>query len=102
MTPVPQSEWETHMSDDIDRQAQLGTQPHSQLFTLRLWRDAEQPQAAIPYIQVRHVLTGETRYYSTWPPLIDYVTNKLDAFYHPQEPSEALTEALTKAPTEVP
>lgn len=75
------------MSDDTDRQAQLGAQPRSQLFTLRLWRDGEQPQATIPYIQVRHVLTGETRYYSAWPPLIDYMTSKLDAFIRPQDPS---------------
>lgn len=76
------------MSNDTDRQGKLGAQPHSQLFTLRLWRDAEQPQLSIPYIQVCHVLTGETRYYSAWPPLIDYLTGKLDALHPAQESSE--------------
>ena len=85
----PRSERETHMSNDTNLHPQEGMQPRSQLFTLRLWRDTGQPQTAIPYIQVRHVLTGETRYYSAWPPLIDYLINKLDAFHYPQEPSEA-------------
>ena len=62
-------------------------QPRSQLFTVRLWRDTEQTDECAPYMQVRHVLTGETRYYSTWPPLIDYMTNKLDIYPHPQDPS---------------
>ncbi len=60
-------------------------QPHSQLFTLRLWRDTEQTDARAPYMQVRHVLTGETRYFSTWPPLIDYLLSKLDSLPGPQE-----------------
>ena len=59
--------------------------PHSQLFTLRLWRDAEQTDEPAPYMQVRQVLTGETRYFSAWPPLIDYLLSKLDSLYLPEE-----------------
>ena len=60
------------------------TKPHSQLFTVRLWRDAEQTDERAPYMQVRHVLTGETRYFSAWPPLIDYMLNKLDSLQLPE------------------
>jgi len=68
------------MTDDEDP-----PQPHSQLFTVRLWRDTEQTDAPAPYMQVRHVLTGETRYFSTWPPLIDYLLSKLDSLPLPRE-----------------
>ncbi len=61
------------------------SQAHSQLFTLRLWRDAEQTDQRAPYMQVRHVLTGETRYFSAWPPLIDYLLSTLDSLPRPQE-----------------
>ena len=64
---------------------QYQPQPHSQLFTVRLWRDTEQSNERAPYIQVRHVLTGETRYFSAWPPLIDYLENKLDSLQTPRE-----------------
>lgn len=60
-------------------------QAHSELFTLRLWRDGEQTDATAPYMQVRHVLTGETRYFSAWPPLIEYLLGKLDSLYLPKE-----------------
>lgn len=58
---------------------------HSQLFTLRLWRDGEQTEAAAPYMQVRHVLTGETRYFTAWPPVIAYLLSKLDSLPLPEE-----------------
>lgn len=60
-------------------------QPRSQLFTLRLWRDTEQTDERAPYMQVRHVLTGETRYFSAWPPLIEYLLSKLNSLYLPEE-----------------
>ena len=58
---------------------------HSQLFTVRLWRDAEQTDESALYMQVRHVLTGETRYFSAWPSLIDYLLSKLDPLQPPKE-----------------
>ena len=70
------------MPDDT---AQPQPQARSQLFTLRLWRDAEQTDARAPYMQVRHVLTGETRYFSAWPPLIDDLLSKLDSWQLPKE-----------------
>ena len=68
------------MTDDDD---QHQPQPRSQLFTLRIWRDAEQAGDLAPYMQVRHVLTGETRYFSAWPPLIDHVLGWLDPSHRP-------------------
>lgn len=68
------------MTDDKDP-----PQPRSQLFTVRLWRDTEQTDERAPYMQVRHVLTGETRYFSAWPPLIDYLLSKLDSLPRSQE-----------------
>ncbi len=68
-----------------DETAPPQPQPRSQLFTVRLWRDTEQSDAPAPYMQVRHVLTGETRYFSTWPPVIAYLLSKLDSLPLPEE-----------------
>ena len=70
------------MTDD-NNQPKL--QPRSLLFTVRLWRDGEQADKRDPYMQVRHMLTGETRYFSAWQPLIDYLLNKLDSLQRPHE-----------------
>jgi hypothetical protein len=56
----------------------------SQLFTVRVWCEQAEHDVQAVRIQVRHVLTGETRYFSAWPPLIDYVQAKLD---HPSDPA---------------
>ena len=68
------------MNGDDDLQQ---PQPRSQLFTLRIWRDVEQADDLAPYMQIRHVLTGETRYFSAWPPLIDHVLGWLDPSHRP-------------------
>ncbi len=70
------------MSDDNDLHQ---PQPRSQLFTVRLWRDTGQSNERAPYMQVKHVLSGETRHFSAWQPLIDYMLNKLDSSHHPPE-----------------
>ena len=72
------------MTDDNDLHQ---PEPHSQLFTVRLWRDTGQTSERVPYMQVKHVLSGETRYFSDWPPLIDYMMGKLDSLHHPSEPT---------------
>ena len=61
------------------------SQARFQLFTVRLWRDTEQTDQSAPYMQVRQVLTGETRYFSAWSPLIEYLLSKLDSLPRPQE-----------------
>jgi hypothetical protein len=58
---------------------------HSQLFTVRLWRGARQTSESDPYMQVKHVLSGETRYFNAWAPLIAYIMGKLDSLHPPQE-----------------
>ena len=58
-------------------------EPHSQLFTLRIWCDIEQAGDLAPHMQIRHVLTGETRDFNAWPPLIDHVLAWLDPSHHP-------------------
>ena len=68
------------MTDDMDLPQ---PQPRSQLFTVRLWRDTGQTSERTPYMQVKHVLSGETRYFSAWEPLIAYLLGKLDALPPP-------------------
>lgn len=50
----------------------------SQLFSVRVWREQTARDVQEVRIQVRHVLTGETRYFSGWPPLIDFLLTRLD------------------------
>ncbi len=57
----------------------------SQLFTVRVWQEQMARDVQEVRIQVRHVLTGETRYFNDWPPLIDYVLTKLDL---PPDPAD--------------
>lgn len=69
----------------IDKNDLHQPQPHSQLFTVRLWRDTGQSSDRAPYMQVKHVLSGETRFFSTWQPLIDYMLNKLNSLQRPHD-----------------
>ena len=51
----------------------------SQLFTIRVWYeqfDAEQREVRM---QVRHVLSGETRYFRDWTAVTTYMVSKLEA-----------------------
>jgi hypothetical protein len=51
----------------------------SHLFTIRVWwEEAEQRQPELR-MQVRHVLTGEIRYFRDAPALLAYLAGKLDA-----------------------
>ena len=72
------------MTEDNDLHQQ---EPHSQLFTVRLWRDTGQNDDQVPYMQVKHVLSGETRYFTAWVPLIDFMLGKLDALRGRHEPT---------------
>jgi len=35
-------------------------------------------------MEAKHVLSGETRYFSAWQPLIDFMRNKLDSVHRPE------------------
>ena len=48
-------------------------QPHSHLFTVRLWQEALGNDAYEVRMQVRHVLSGEIRYFREWLALVAYL-----------------------------
>jgi hypothetical protein len=52
---------------------------HTQVFLLRTWCEAQEEDQREVRIQVRHVLSGETRYFLAWPALTDYLAGKLHA-----------------------
>jgi hypothetical protein len=54
------------------------------LFTVRVWVEETDAEKREVRMQVRHVLSGETRYFRAWPPLIDHLLSKLDAPPAPQ------------------
>ena len=56
----------------------------SQLFTVRVWYEQLDAEHREVRMQVRHVLSGETRYFSAWPLLIDHLLSKLDEAPAPQ------------------
>ncbi len=51
--------------------------PQSQLFTLRLWVERLGQEPTEVRIQVRHVLSGETRYFHEWPLVVAYLLAKV-------------------------
>jgi hypothetical protein len=55
------------------------TYSQSALFTVRLWREALDAGPGEVRIQVRHVLSGETRYFRRWAQLEEYLEGKLQA-----------------------
>ena len=52
-------------------------QPDSSLFTIRLWQEARGDELREVRMQVRHVLSGETRYFRAWLQLEEYLEQKL-------------------------
>lgn len=52
-------------------------QLHSTLFTIRLWQEALDPAPGETRMQVKHVLSGETRYFRDWTHLAEYLQQKL-------------------------
>jgi hypothetical protein len=57
----------------MDRQKRSAPQPRSHLFTVRLWREEMGGGANEVRMQVRHVLSGEMRYFRDWSALVDYL-----------------------------
>ena len=49
----------------------------SQLFTIRVWLEPLGHDQSETRGQVRHVLTGEIRYFREWAALIAYVSERL-------------------------
>jgi len=51
--------------------------PSSHLFTVRLWAEQLGGGESEIRCQVRHVRSGETRYFREWPALLTFLTLKL-------------------------
>lgn len=51
----------------------------STLFTVRLWREAVGAEPSASCMQVKHVLSGETRYFREWAQLATYLEGKVQA-----------------------
>ena len=56
-------------------------QPHQRthLFTVRLWVELSGDDQREVRMQVRHVLSGETRYFRTWPEVVAFLLAQLQA-----------------------
>lgn len=50
---------------------------HSQLFTVRLWREELGNGQSEWRGQVQHIVSGEMRYFREWPPLEAFLLTKL-------------------------
>lgn len=47
------------------------------LFTLRIWHEIMATEPGTVRIQVKHVLSGETRYFQDWTQLTTYLAGKV-------------------------
>jgi len=52
-------------------------QPTSHLFTIRIWREDVRDGQRQVRIQIKHVLSGETRYFCEWAPAVAFMSAKL-------------------------
>lgn len=59
--------------------------PQSSLFTVRLWRETLDAEPGEVCMQVKHVLSGETRYFRDWAQLTKYLEDKLQAAKQPEQ-----------------
>lgn len=56
--------------------------PSTHLFTVRLWVEALGEGQGEVRMQVQHVLSGETRYFREWKPLISYLLTTMQEVEH--------------------
>jgi hypothetical protein len=62
----------------MDNQEPLPRHPRSHLFTVRLWMEALGHGQVEVRMQVKHVLSGETRYFREWPQVVAFITDRLE------------------------
>ena len=65
--------------------------PHSQLFTVRVWREELGEGRSEWRVQARHVLSGETRYFRDWPSLVTFIietATMVEVLSQPMNPEE--------------
>lgn len=53
--------------------------PPSQLFLARVWKEPRGPGGNAIRVQIRHVLSGETRYFRRWRDVVAFVMQRLEA-----------------------
>lgn len=51
--------------------------PRTHLFLVRLWVEPFANDQCEVRMQVKHVLNGETRYFRTWPDVVEFLLAKL-------------------------
>jgi hypothetical protein len=61
----------------MDSLEQRQLYPRSHLFTVRLWVEEFGDGQGEVRMQVKHVLSGETRYFRAWPALVTYLAAKI-------------------------
>ena len=62
-------------------------QPHSQLFTVRVWQEKLSEDVVEIRFQVRHILTGETRIFRDSEQVLRYLLARLEAVEDLDEPT---------------
>lgn len=60
--------------------------PQSTLFTIRVWYETLSAETDTVRMQVKHVLSGETRYFQGWKPVTEYLENKVQKMRPTQVP----------------
>lgn len=50
----------------------------SHLFLARIWKESRSGEAGAVRVQVRHVLSGETRYFSRWQDVVRFVMERME------------------------
>jgi len=75
-------------------------QIHSSLFTIRLWEEERSEGASELRMQVRHVLSGETRYFRNWVQLAKYLEQKLHETSQVCQPQENSSKPALDKSTE--
>jgi hypothetical protein len=53
--------------------------PRTHLFTIRVWIEPIGCDQGEMRLRVTHVLSGETRYFRTWPDVVNFLLAKLQA-----------------------
>nr|HRJ42891.1 hypothetical protein [Caldilineaceae bacterium] len=50
----------------------------SHLFLARIWKESRSGEASALRVQIRHVLSGETRYFRRWRDVVRFVMERME------------------------
>lgn len=65
----------------------MPSQP-SQLFLARVWKEPRSRGRSVVRVQIRHVLSGETRYFHRWRDVVAFVIEQLEEKPEPGVPGD--------------